>query len=1228
MAQRSGQGASTLSQAAAGERLPTLPVVLAYVRACGGDLGEWEERWREAASEAAAEPRTEDANAEPPYRGLARFEPGDADLFFGREELTDRLLELTRSRRLIAVFGPSGSGKSSLLRAGLIPRLSTPDPTGPQPAALRVLTPGEHPLHTHHMLLTPKDGDGDTWLIVDQFEELYTLGTDAGERDEFIDRLLAATDPARRLRVVVAVRADFLGRCAEHPRLTAALQDGTVLAGPMSRDELRQAVVRPAQAAGLIVERDLTTRILDEVEGEPGALPLMSHALLETWRRRKGRALTLEAYEAVGGLHGAIEHTAEDIHTRLTPAQAGLARRILLRLVTPGEGAPDTRRPAGREEFRFGDPTDTETVVEQLARARMLTLDDERVDLAHEALISAWPRLRSWIDTDRERLRAHRRLTEAAAAWDAIGRDPGALYRGTLLAAAEEAFPAQDREEDLTALERVFLSAGLAARRRERARPRVLAAVVSVLIALALTAGVIAWQQNRTSSVQRTQATARRIAVLADSLRYTDPVTALRLSVAASRIADTTDTRSALIGALAQKEQDTFAPSGDDDSQYFLTDDTRTLVAAGGDHVVRWDVRTHRKTGTFRGLGEDRMYDVQDVSPDGRYLLLLGTDTHVWDIVAGRYAGAAIPLHTISSGGFDAGGHTLDVIDSSGDINRVQVWDWRRHRLLFERRGRQVRGVTVSPDDRLAAVCETGRPMQVWDMARHHTLPTPGGPKATETGCSALFSPDSHQIVAAVPEGGLRLWNLRQDASGPHKGYDIPTSFGDDAGAGYTDIADMAFSQDGRFLATANDQEIRLWRLSADASGPVFRYSLPSGGDQRLGLIGSLGMDPDGPTVRYLTQSGEDSVTGTTVRTLSVRDVTAHGWRDQQRQRTQFSPDGRTLATTWRSGHTSRFRLTDARTGRTQADLPGIPCPMDPDDPGDGSGDCGELMAFSSDGSTFAYTASTGEDSRTAQRATVWDVRARRARATLDLGRPTHARGVVSAIALGPDGRTLLVSRLTDDFHIESWDIERGVRTGRSFTGGGEILAVRPDGTSIATSDGHIGNLSSQRVVARRLAPDTTTALVFSPDSRYLAAGDQSGRVTLWDGEATHRLAVLAGSFTDARQDSGATVQSLAFSSDSRTLAVGGADGTLHLWDVPSGQRLGSALPAAGEPVLSVGFDTDGTVLRSSGGYVPLHAYPLAPSSIAVRTCRRAGGGLTRAEWTEYIPELPYRAVC
>lgn len=208
------------------------------------------------------------------------------------------------------------------------------------PATLRILTPGPTPAATYGHLLAPADDEPESWVVVDQFEEAFTLCRDPRERSRFIDLLLAARDPASRLRVLVAVRADFYTRCGEHRELADALQGAALLLGPMTAEELREAVVGPAQAVGCLVERTLTVRLVDEVLDEPGGLPMLSHVLLETWRRRKGRMLSLAGYEAAGGVRGAIAASAEEVHGGLSPAQARTARHLLLRMVEPGQGTP------------------------------------------------------------------------------------------------------------------------------------------------------------------------------------------------------------------------------------------------------------------------------------------------------------------------------------------------------------------------------------------------------------------------------------------------------------------------------------------------------------------------------------------------------------------------------------------------------------------------------------------------------------------------------------------------------------------------------------------------------------------------------------------------------------------------------------------------------------------------------------------------------------------------
>ncbi|MFJ3309952.1 hypothetical protein ACIPSA_44520 [Streptomyces sp. NPDC086549] len=1232
MARRTGQGASTLSQAAAGERLPTLTVLLAYVRACGADETEWEGRWRQAAAQEAAEPRSrEEEDPEPPYRGLTRFEPADAGSFFGRDQLTDRLLELTRSRRLTAVFGPSGSGKSSLLRAGLIPRLRDPERSGPRPAALRVLTPGEHPVRTHAERLVPKDMDGDTWLIVDQFEELFTLCADPVERDRFIDHLVAATDAESRLRVVIAVRADFLGRCAEHARLTAALQDGTVLAGPMSRDELREAIVKPAQSTGLIVERALTARILDDVEGEPGALPLMSHALLETWHRRKGRALGVEAYEGAGGLHGAIARTAEDIFAHLTPAQAGLARRILLRLVTPGEGTPDTRRPVPRTELDFGDLTDTETVLERLARARLLTLDHDTVDLAHEALIAAWPRLRDWVDTDREQLRRQRRLTEAAAGWEALGRDPGALYRGTRLDMAEEAFALADRRGELTRTEEEFLTESIDARDRERRgaarttrRLRRLAAGLSVLLVLAVTAGLVAWQQNRASERRRVQATARRLADLAGTLRDSDPQTAMRLSVAAWHIADIAETRSALVDSLAQKDRDAFAPpDADRTDQDFLTDDGNTLVEVAETRITTWDVTTHRRTGVHPGTG--RGETALALSPDGRRLALARHNRIVvQDLATGRRTPG--PPRQPSDVAFGPSGHTLLLADQIREGGWFEVWDIARRRAVLEQHVPIFdlsSPPVLAPDDRHVAVCPSKSHVQLLTVPGHRTVPlAQSSARAASGECVTTFSPDGRRLTVATGADVLTWDTATGKLVGRFSG---------------RDIVELRYSADGRTLAALGADQVWVWDQPAGQAQPRAGYPVQAQG------ASDLRPDRSGRWFRFVTADVD--------RPVMVRTVTGapRPRADAPSDETWLSPDASLLATARPAGEQERFTFTGTGAGSHPDKTQALPvCPEAPTSTdgkmADGSSvNCNSLLAFSADSRTAVYTMADLNNSVAHQRLAVWHARGSRA-ATLNL--PVDPPAAVEQIALGPDGRTLFVSLVDDtEERVDAWDLRSRTKRVLHRIGGG-ILAVRPDGQVLAASDGRYAELTSGHVAAMPLDTDLgdlesggvashdntrdLTALTFSRDGTYLAAEQGQQRVLLLDGQMGKRLASLTP--TSPADDSSAVATALAFSPDARTLAV--SSPTVQLWDVAALRPMGSALtdpPDGDDPndgVSTLAFSPDGRSLYAAGRHPPLQTLPASPDSVAQTVCRRARGGLSRQTWHRLIPELDYRGTC
>ncbi|MFP8961997.1 hypothetical protein ACLIYP_15790 [Streptomyces nanhaiensis] len=1181
MAQRAPYSAATLAEAAAGRRLPTLPVALAYAQACGGDRQEWEERWRRASADALAQPSGTEDGADAPYPGLRRFQPEDEKRFFGREQLTGDLVRLVGEGRFTAVVGASGSGKSSLLRAGLIPALRS-GTAAVRPAAVRVFTPGPHPMRDHPRLLTPASHapDADTVVVVDQFEEVFTLCRDPGERREFIGLLLAARRPRSRLRVVVAVRADFFGHCAGHPDLADALRDATLLVGPMTPAQLRRAIVRPAADAGLIVERALTARLVDEATGEPGGLPLMSHALLETWRRRRGRALTLAAYEAAGGIRGAIAQTAEALYTRLDPEQAAAARRVLLRLVNPGEGAPDTRRPTDRGELGAdgaGRTAEAE-VLERLARARLVTLDGSTVTLAHEALIAAWPRLRGWIEADRRRLLVHRQLTEAAQVWHSLDRDTGALYRGARLAAARDRLGGAGA--GLTALEREFLLASEAAEEAEaeeaRARTmrlRRLSVMLSALLVLCATAVAATFQQYSIAREQRRVVTSHELAAQADSMAGERPEAAAMLALAAYQRADVPETRSSLLSAYARHRADRFAAHAGTVSAMEFSPDGRTLATAGDGHGVRlWDTRARQIDATLAGH-TDRVNDV-GFSPDGRLLA------------------------------------------TAGDDRSVKLWDTRAHRVVATLTGHTGQATTVafSPDGRTLATGGGDGAVRLWDVARQRQSAVLSGHTGEVT--AVAFSPDGGTLVTGGADATLRMWDTASGRETATLAVMRSASTGQ-----RSPVYDVAFSPDGRTLAAAGTEITRLWdtatyhyRKTAAVTGRrehAHRELAFTPDSRTLAVTGADGTvrfwdTADHRTTATITAGEEPAAYETALspggRVLAAADGGGRVqlWDTATQQRTAvlgaaapfsrlaaFSPDGRTLATTGSAdGAVELWRADGHRRLRTL-----------------GHGSDVHTAAFSPDGRTLA----TGSADGTVR---LWDAASGRRRSAL-----TGHTDAVTAVAFSPDGRTLATGSADDTVRL--WDAGEGRQAAvlRRHTDRVRALAFSPDGRTLATASADrtvlVWEVGARRVrisLTGHLGP--VTGVAFAPGGRLLATA-AGGRVRLWDTASYRTAATLTGHPDGAEH--------VAFAPGGETLVTAGA-GTIHLWDTAS-YDTAATLTGDGE-ISAMALSPDGRTLATAGEEKRL--WRIDAGEVAAEVCRAR----RTHRWSELVSDLPAAPSC
>jgi WD40 repeat protein/transcriptional regulator with XRE-family HTH domain len=1168
-----------------------------------------------------------------PYPGLVPFEERDARVFYGRGELVtqlvQRMAEQLAKPGILLVAGESGAGKSSLLRAGLMPRLAA-GALGPESERWprRVIRPTGSPLRRLAMLLADIAGADpvsmyrslsatpDTAsmlvehavrsavgravpprliLVIDQFEELFTAGEDTdasqAEREAFIAALhAAATVPVGRQRlppalVVAAIRADFLGQAIAYPPLRAVMDAGLFTVGPMSEAELRLAMTGPAAEAGLAVEPALVEAVISELrEGAAGglgsgALPLMSQAMAATWERREGNKLTLRGYRRAGGVADAVNRGAQAAFDALTDRQRDAARLVFTQLTVVMPDGRFVRRRCGRADL--GSPeaettADIDAVIDAFSAQRLLVLGQDSVEISHDVLLHAWTQLRDWLGDDQLDRALYSQVVTDADTWDSNGRDPSYLYQPGRLATIDAATTrwrgAPTRYLPLPAASQAFLRAAHHAARRSTRRRRGVIAGLAALTVTAISAAGIAVNDAADASRQHAISLSRQLATESLIIASGDPLTARQLAVAAWRVSPTDQAASVMAQLLTEQQRDGILPGDpahDGVTGAAFSPDDRLLATAYGDGTVRlWNPATEQAVGAPIRVATGTTTGVNAVafSPNGKLLATADTDGTVQLWNTATEQAVGAPIRV-----------------ATGTTTGVNA-------------------VAFSPNGKLLASADTDGTVRVWNPV--------GGqaPLATYTGNGPLsgvaFSPNGKLLAAVDTDGTIRVWN---QASGQ-----VP-------GAIYTVVGGVnavAFSPNGELLASADaDGTVRLWDT---ATGQQAGTALPADTGTGGGVNG-VAFSPNGELLASADADGTVRLWDTATRTASGPPLRIETGPGPGVNAVAFSPNGKLLVSGDADG-TVRLWNTATR----QAPHAAIPA------------DTGALygvraVAYSPNGELLASADADGT-------VRLWDTGT-----GLPAGHPLPAEsGLVSGVknepfqldvngvAFSPNGE--LLASAGADGTVRLWYTATRQPTGTVLfvEAGVNGVAFSPNGQLVATADAdgtvRLWNTATGQQVGAPLRADTGTGggvngVAFSPNGTLLASAGADGTVRLWN--------------TATRQPTGTAflveggVNGVAFSPDGTLLASAGADGTVRLWNTTTGQQVGTPLRVdTGYGVNGVAFSPDGTLLATADADGTVQTWQMSLFADPYRALCADVGPPTRADWTQYAPGDPQPSVC